>query len=289
MSTYNETYDEIRKSLQSILHQSYKNIELLVVIDNPDNYDVINYLKSLTDNRVRIIYNEKNLGFVASLNKALSLASGNFIARMDADDICELNRLSLQFSYLTENNLDLLGGSIKIIDENDNLITKQHFPSTSRRIEFFLNWGNCVPHPTWLVKKEVYDQLNGYRNVPRCEDFDFICRAIRKGYKIGNLNHYILQYRVRKKSISNSNKGEQYLIRRYISKNRFKPLTIEEINDYRSSNKYTKSIRLYNSFQKAKTQYNQNKKFLYFGKMITNKYFYFLGMEKIFVKIRNYL
>ena len=79
---------------------------------------------------------------------------------MDADDICEANRLKLQKDYLEKNNLDLVGGSVCLIDENGNDISNLHFPCRQYLIKRFLKWGNCIPHPTWLVRKEVYTKLN---------------------------------------------------------------------------------------------------------------------------------
>lgn len=94
------------------------------------------------------------------------------------------------------------------------------FPCRQYLIKRFLKWGNCIPHPTWLVRKEVYTKLNGYRDVPRCEDYDFVCRSVQNHFKLGNVNDFILKYRIRSDSVSNSNKVEQYILRRFISENR---------------------------------------------------------------------
>lgn len=235
MSTYNESVSELRESIESVLKQTYSNIEFVIVIDNPNNEELSVFIYSFDDPRIRVIKNDRNIGLVNSLNKAICQSKGEYLARMDADDICEVNRLKLQKEYLDKNNLDLVGGSVRLIDENGNYISKLHFPYKKYLIKHFLKWGNCIPHPTWLVRKEVYTKLNGYRDVPRCEDYDFVCRSVQNHFKLGNVNDFILKYRIRSDSISNSNKVEQYILRRFISKNRKTGVTEQEIQDYLNS------------------------------------------------------
>ena len=86
MSTYNESLDEIKKSVESVLGQTYKRIEYIVVLDNPQNTEIKSYFKTLSDSRIKLIENKTNVGLVRSLNKALQIANGTYIARMDADD-----------------------------------------------------------------------------------------------------------------------------------------------------------------------------------------------------------
>ena len=62
---------------------------------------------------------------------------------------------------------------------------------------------NIFYHPTWLIKKEVYIKLNGYRNIQYVEDYDFLCRAVLNGYKLGVCDEVLLKYRIRSNSISN--------------------------------------------------------------------------------------
>lgn len=287
MSTYNESVEELKKSINSVLNQTYRKIEFIIVIDNPDNYEILNYLNTLNDERIMIIKNKKNIGLVASLNKALSQTKGEFIARMDADDISYLNRLSIQLSHIKKNNLDLIGGNIEYIDENDNLITRQHFPLEHSKINYFLKWGNCVPHPTWLVKRNVFQVLEGYRDIPRCEDYDFINRAIYNGFRIGNVKEYVLKYRIRGNSISNSNKGEQYIVRNYISKNRNKYISEKEIDNYIKSDWFKKEVNLYKDFQEKKQKIKRTKDIYLLLSLVKNKYAYYLAIEKIGLKLRN--
>ncbi|HDL4956660.1 TPA: glycosyltransferase, partial [Mannheimia haemolytica] len=89
MSTYNEPVEWVEKSIRSILNQTYDNIEVIVICDNPDNKGIVDLLNLIKegDNRVVLHFNERNKGLIYSLNKAINLSSGEYIARMDADDI----------------------------------------------------------------------------------------------------------------------------------------------------------------------------------------------------------
>lgn len=289
MSTFNESIIEIQESINSILNQSYSNIEFIIVIDNPNNIDLINFIESFTDPRIRVIKNDENIGLVRSLNKAIVCSKGKYIARMDADDISELDRLKCQKEMLDKKNLDLIGGSINIINEMGVSISELHFPSSQSLLKIFLKWGNCIPHPTWLVRKEVYTSLNGYQNIPRCEDYDFICRTLQKKFKIGNIKKVILKYRIRSDSISNSNKGEQYVLRRFLSKNRKKMISEKIIDEYIDSELFKNEVAEYNEFQKLKAVVKEHPRLKSIIKLSLNRNTYFLGCEKFFLKLRNIL
>lgn len=222
MSTYKEKLEFINSSIASILEQSYKNIEFIIVLDNPENKEIESVLDYYVrnDNRVRVLKNEKNIGLVKSLNRALKEARGEYIVRMDADDISDNQRIEKQLRYVIKHNIDILGGGIEVIDEKNKVIkpfTSQINGVNTIKKVFLL--GNPIPHPTWIVKKEVYDRLSGYNEVPTAEDYDFLLRALREDYIIDNLNECILQYRFTENSISRTNSLKQFLIRKELQKN----------------------------------------------------------------------
>lgn len=241
MSTYNETGSELKKSINSILHQSYRNIEFLIINDNPKNNELLQILNSITDDRVKVIRNEKNIGLVRSLNKGLKFAQGTYIARMDADDISYPSRLEDELVYLKQNGLDMVGSYIELIDEDNTVIKRvMKFPSGHKQIAHFMRWGNCISHPTWLLKREVYMAMDGYRNALHCEDYDFILRAIEKGYAVGNIPKVELSYRVRQTGVSKSNENIQFLLRNFLAKNkrRINKITETNIEEYLHSEKF---------------------------------------------------
>lgn len=245
MSTYNEKEEELIKSIESILNQTYRNLEFIIINDNPKNETLDNILSfyQRKDDRIRIYKNQKNLGLVSSLNIGLKHTTGEYVARMDADDIASEDRLEMQLNYMLANNFDFIGSFIEIIDdEGNNQNINMKFPITSKTISYLIRFGNCIPHPTWLLKRSVYISLNGYRKVPHCEDYDFILRAIKAGFKLSNLPLVKLKYRIRNSGISESNKQEQLLIRYYLAmhKNDIISINPSDISEFLSSIKAKK-------------------------------------------------
>lgn len=215
MSTYNEPEEWIRKSIESILGQTIKRLEFLIVCDNPNNKELINLLEEYKekDKRIKLIINEKNIGLTKSLNKALNMIVGDFIARMDSDDIAIKDRLEKQLKYLKDNNLDLIGSGVVCIDEEENEITTlNNLPKDNESFKKRVIYNNCMPHPTWFGKAEVFKDNRGYRDVSYAEDYDFLLRALEKGFKLGNIREVLLKYRMRSTSISNKNGLKQFLI-----------------------------------------------------------------------------
>lgn len=282
MSTFNENIRELEQSVSSILNQTYKNIEFVIINDNPVNTELESFLKSIIDRRVIVLRNEKNIGLANSLNKAISYANGKYIARMDADDISISNRIEMQVTYLNENKLDLVGSWINYMDEAGKKVSIAKFPIRQRYIEFFLKWGTCMPHPTWLGKKTVFEKLK-YRDIPLCEDYDFICRCINEKYRLGNVNQVLLNYRVRDASISNSNREMQYIIRNFLSRNEI--IGIEKVHAFLDSKLFKKELDMYKRYQQDKMMLKKNNYFC-FIKVITNKYAYKKLCEKIAIKLR---
>ena len=244
MSVYKEPIQWVEKALNSIMNQTYSNIEIIVIIDNPDNKDVINFLKQSNSTNIKWLINEKNIGLVGSLNKALSLCSGTYIARMDADDYSYPTRIEKELKYLKSNNLDIVGSAYEII-ENDRIIEKRVNPKKHQYIKRILKYKNCMVHPSWLVKSEVYKQLGGYRCIDACEDYDFLVRAIIKGYFLGNTSEVLFQYRINRESISHLKSLKQeltmHLIAYYYKMSQVMPMKV--YSDYIDSISYRSDMR----------------------------------------------
>lgn len=201
MSAYNEEPEWLKKSIESILCQTYCNFEFVIVLDNPKNTQLYNIIDEYArkDERIVFLKNETNMGLIASLNKALEFCSGKYIARMDADDISESNRIERQLLFLTKGNYDIVACRMAFIDENGNLISESgNFGTTSKKCIDSLSVRNIVPHPTWLVRKEVYDLVGNYNCVPTVEDYEWLCRAVCKGFIPCCMQEVLFRYRIRK-------------------------------------------------------------------------------------------
>lgn len=219
MSVYKETEELITKAVDSILNQTYKNLELIIVLDNPDNREARLLLERYkkNDDRVNLIVNAVNVGLAKSLNRALKYSTGDLIARMDSDDYSYPRRIEIQVGWLLEKKLDLIGGFFRTIDEEGKeLFCYRNLPVEEKKVKKKIWNTNCVPHPVWLGRKEMFIKLSGYNDIPYSEDYDFLLRATKQSFRLGNVGELIFDYRITKNSISRNHLLEQYLVSRYL-------------------------------------------------------------------------
>ena len=144
-------------AVQSILKQTFTDFEFIIVNDcSTDNS--LQYLEVIknTDNRIRIVKNEKNIGLTQSLNKGLEIASGKYIARLDQDDIAYPDRFEIQVAHL-EKNLDigLLGSCCDIIDENGIVKNSKMKELNDLRIRWKMLSKNPFVHSTIMFRKQI--------------------------------------------------------------------------------------------------------------------------------------
>ena len=196
MSVYNGM-PYLRQAVQSILNQTYKHFEIIIV-DDASTDDSLRYLKSIKDKRVNLIKNLKNLGLASSLNIALRKARGDYIARMDADDVSLPRRLETQLEFLEKNrDIDICGSYVRVIDNDGKIIGQIKKPLADIKIKKELFWLTPLLHPTWFAKKEVFTKLKGYdEKWDYVEDFEFLIRA--KDFKMANISKYLLFFRSQK-------------------------------------------------------------------------------------------
>ena len=198
MATFNEPVDVIKKSIGSILSQTFSDFELLI-IDDSTSVDTKNEIDSFSvDNRVKVIRESKRIGFVKSLNLGLLNAKGQYIARMDGDDISIENRFEIQVNYLKEHSsVSIVGGAMYIIDETDQVISYRTYPTST----FFLKWSSVyrtpLANPTIMMRQECVRNGFLYNELfKKSEDLEFWLRLMKNGYKLANMSDFLLKYRV---------------------------------------------------------------------------------------------
>lgn len=187
----------IEDSIESILNQSYKTLEIICVDDcSTDNsYDLLSKYAEI-DSRVVLLQNELNSGISSALNRGISIAKGELIARMDADDISLHHRIEYQYKFLKNNDLDFVGSPVIYIDEKGIEIGQSEYYGTDE-VKSFLKYKSTIGHPTWMLYKSTYLKLNCYRNLAPAEDYDFLFRAANCGFKIGMTKTPLLKFRTR--------------------------------------------------------------------------------------------
>jgi glycosyltransferase involved in cell wall biosynthesis len=214
MSFYNENITYIKHAIQSILTQTYQNLEFIIVSDNPNNIEAIKYVQDVMgrDNRIIFLQNESNFGLVYSLNLAIRHASGEYIARMDADDVSVTTRIEEQVQYMEKHkDVHLLGTEVELIDENSNVISSKikKRSKKEKNLARILRYGNVFIHPSIIIRKATFDEIGYYREIKYAEDYDLILRMLDNNKKIAILDRKLLRYRIRSDSISRSKTFEQ--------------------------------------------------------------------------------
>lgn len=195
----------IRQSLESILNQTFRDFEYIVVNDGSTD-NTLQKIREIAsaDERIILIDNKTNIGRVKSLNKALENVKSSYIAIQDADDISLPERLEKQYNFL-ENNKDyvLAGANIIVMDEFENFISKPERPIENDEAKFSLLFRCTFANPSIMFRKKVIDENNiKYEdNFIHAEDFRIITLISRHG-KVYNLKEPLVKYR--KHSFNNS-------------------------------------------------------------------------------------
>ena len=150
MSTCNTDEQYLLRAVESILMQTYKNIELILIIDGGDNVDC---LSKYNDNRLHIIRHKNSLGLANRLNEGISLARGDYIARMDSDDYSLPDRLERQVCFMEENpEIDICSTFAKKFGDSDAIVINPYTKSSYICARLFVS--NFIIHPTVMFRKE---------------------------------------------------------------------------------------------------------------------------------------
>ncbi|MGA3161874.1 MAG: glycosyltransferase [Terracidiphilus sp.] len=197
MPVYN-VRNYVAEALSSIQSQTFADLEIVVVDDGStdDTLQIVEQIAS-SDPRIHIIRVPHNLGLTFALNIGLLYCHAPFVARMDGDDIALPTRLEMQLRFLEENpGVALVGCASIQIDQFGRPIpglrvarkpTEEDIPKI-----IFLNTP-CLH--IWLARRELYDKLDGYREMRYSEDYDFLLRAWTAGYRLSNLAEPLMQIR----------------------------------------------------------------------------------------------
>ncbi len=183
-----------QNAVDSILNQTYKEIELIVV-DSSDNEETLQILHSYGD-KIKLFHTSRN-GIANALNFGLEKATGEYIARMDADDISLPKRIEMQVNYLENHpEVGLLSTDTRLIDENNNFINlAKEIRYSDSEIKARLIFGNCIVHPTVMFREKLVRDGWRYDSSFFAEDFDLWTRMAAKGIVFASLPEKLLWYR----------------------------------------------------------------------------------------------
>lgn len=205
----------INTAIKSIVGQTYQNFELIVIDDgSTDRTTQIVEDWQTTDDRIRL-YSRENKGLIYTLNEAVGLSRGNFICRMDADDISNPNRLKRQLAHLLSTNHDLCGTFAEVFGD-----TYRNLPQLqkSQDIYEYLFFGNPIIHPSIMATKQFFKRNPYHPDYEHVEDYELWVRAMQIGAKISNVPNILLRYRTHQKQITSKHRLDIELKRTSVAK-----------------------------------------------------------------------
>jgi len=195
----------IEKTINSILGQSYSNFEIIIVV-NCSNDTTVDILTNIDDSRIKI-YKTNICQLAFNLNYGLNQAKGEYIIRIDADDIADPKRLEKQFYIIDNNEYDVVGSNLLYIDENGNTLGEKKYPENDKDIRKQFYYKSTIAHPSVIYKKEAILDVGGYMNGKVSEDYDLWMRLMRdKSIIFYNIQENLTQYRIH----SSQAKGDVY-------------------------------------------------------------------------------
>ena len=211
MSVYNGE-DYLAEAIDSVLNQTFKNWELIVINDcsTDSTAEILNKYAS-ADERVKVHTNEVNLRLPSSLNKAMTFAKGKYIARMDADDICLPERFEKQFGFM-EGNPDIALSSCRFMTLKNGVISSGGCGGKSDKesIKALLLVTNPILHPGIIAKTDVIKKLGYDKNFTCTEDMELWTRFILEGHTVEIMPEYLMIYRLHDKQITETTLAKQH-------------------------------------------------------------------------------
>lgn len=203
--------DYLRPAIESILAQTWTDFEFLILDDgSTDGTAAILADYQSRDDRIRCLSHTAR-GVTPALNELARQARGELLARMDADDISEPQRLSKQVAALQQHpDCIVIGCQILFIDQEGAVLTQSHYPMPPSEIEHQLRTGvTALPHPGTMIRREALARVGGYdESFEAAQDLDLWLRLMEFG-ELRNLPEVLLQYRIHPKAISAARRQQQ--------------------------------------------------------------------------------
>lgn len=193
MAEYNTPTKYLDDAIRSILYQSFKDFEFIIIDDCGTN-NMIEFVKKYNDPRIKVFRNNKNMGLVFSLNKAIDKSRGNYLVRMDGDDLSVPNRLEILYEYISNHPEYSVVGSraMEFFDSTDIGILGKTGEKDMRSIMR----GDIIIHASAIMNKKSIQSIGGYKDYTRAEDLVLWCELLLSGHKLITIEHELYWYRV---------------------------------------------------------------------------------------------
>ncbi|MDD5333373.1 MAG: glycosyltransferase [Rhodoferax sp.] len=191
----------VEAALQSILNQTFGNFEC-IVIDDGSTDATLRILEQFQQKDERVVLvSRENKGLVDTLNEGIKIARGEWIARMDADDIALPNRLEVQLAWIERTGADICGSWVRFFGAKDKRVLRH--PLSDQAIRVGLMFGTMFAHPTVLMRTGLAKRLLYDKQWEKCEDYDLWTRAAQLDCRMTNVPEVLLLYRQHPRQVSN--------------------------------------------------------------------------------------
>lgn len=218
----------VTQTIESIVNQTYKNIEL-IVIDDGSKDSSQEVIQKLANKYKFTFIHRPNRGLSATLNEAIELSSGKYFSTIASDDILMLEKIEKQVEFM-EANPQFGMCYAKIVCFEDSLEKSYEYPNSNKQgwiFEDLLNYGCFIPAPSNFIKKEVFDVVGGYDESLWIEDWDMWLRIAQK-YQIGYIDEHVAYYRRHDTNISSQtlkmHEAEKQILEKYKEYKNFKKI-----------------------------------------------------------------
>lgn len=195
MGVYNcESYEEIKRAVDSIIKQTYTNWEFIICDDGSTN-QTSQWLKQIValDQRIKIIGYKENHGLAYALNECLKVSTGELIARQDTSDYSYPERFAIELDELKKNpQIDFVSCAMDLFDQVVGIWGQSHPEEYPSKKSFLFN--SPFSHTGLLCPIYIFQEVDGYQNWNRCEDYDLFMRMYAAGYKGKNIQQCLYAY-----------------------------------------------------------------------------------------------
>jgi len=197
-------FDEINlltRAINSVLHQTYKNFEIIIINDNPDKKGEILEIKKKFNNKlIKYIFNKRNIGAGLSRNKGIMVAKGKYIAFLDSDDFWNKNKLSNQINYMKKNNIKISHTSYGIFDIYNNFLSKR----IAKDMDYYDLVKSCdIGLSTVVVERKLINRYP-FPNIKTKEDYVVWLKISKNGFMLKGIDQILTRWTSRKNSLSKS-------------------------------------------------------------------------------------
>jgi len=191
----------LTRAINSVLHQTYKNFEIIIINDNPDKKSEILEIKKKFNNKlIKYIFNKRNIGAGLSRNKGIMVAKGKYIAFLDSDDFWNKNKLSNQINYMKKNNIKISHTSYGIFDIYNNFLSKR----IAKDMDYYDLVKSCdIGLSTVVVERKLINRYP-FPDIKTKEDYVVWLKISKNGFMLKGIDQILTRWTSRKNSLSKS-------------------------------------------------------------------------------------